>query len=230
MIGIIGAMTVEVEGLKAKMTDCEVKKTGGMEFVSGRIDGQDVVAAVSGEGKVNAAMCTQAMILEYNPMVIVNTGVGGGLAEGLKVGDIVVGTKVAQHDMDMSPLGYEKGYVCGIDAVYVDCDKRVSDALCDCLEKDGCDYRAGIIVSGDQFVASDDKKRWLTENFDGAVCEMEGAAIGHVCARNQIPFGVIRAISDGGDDEADISFPEFAEAAAKRSVKIVTDFVKTYNK
>ena len=98
MIGIIGAMTMEIDGIKSAMTDVSVKKTGGMEFICGTFCGCRIVAAVCGEGKVNAAMCAQAMIMEYHPDFIVNTGVGGGLAECLHIGDIVVATSVVEHD------------------------------------------------------------------------------------------------------------------------------------
>lgn len=227
MIGIIGAMTVEIEGLKNRMTDVTVTKSGALEYISGKLCGVDTVAAVSGEGKVNAAMCTQAMIMRFKPDFIINTGVGGGIASGLKIGDIVVGASVAEHDMDMTPLGYDHGYICGIDGIYMSCDENLSKDLCGCLDRLGYTYRRGTIVSGDQFVASSEKKKWLADTFNASVCEMEGAAIGHVCVRNNLPFAVIRAISDGGDDEASISFPEFAAAAAERSVKTLIEFAKS---
>lgn len=227
MIGIIGAMTIEIDGLGSAMKDTVVKKIGEMEFTVGIIGGHRVVAAVCGEGKVNAAMCTQAMIMEYHPEVIINTGVGGGLAECLHIGDIVVATSVVEHDMDMSALGYERGYVCGTDRIYMECDSDVSNRLCRCVSNSGLSYIKGVVASGDQFISSNDKKKWLVDTFDAVVCEMEGAAIGHVCVRNNVPFGVLRAISDGGDDDAKLSFPEFAAMAAANSVRIITEYIES---
>ncbi len=226
MIGIIGAMTVEIDGLKAIMTDKIDKIIAGITFTKGLLCGKEAVVAVCGEGKVNAAICAQSMIMEYNPDMIVNTGVGGGLAEGLKIGDVVAATSVVEHDMDMSPLGHKVGYICGIDAVEMDCDKKITDMLFECIEECGIDCRKGIVATGDQFISSAEKKAWLVENFNAAVCEMEGGAIGHVCVRNGVPFGVLRAISDGGDDEASMSFPEFAALAAENSIKVMTLFAE----
>lgn len=226
MIGIIGAMTVEIEGLKNIMTEKYEKEISGMTFTRGKLRGKDAVVTVCGEGKVNAAMCTQAMIMEYNPNMIINTGVGGGLADGLKIGDVVVATAVVQHDMDMSPLGHSVGYICGIDGIEMKCDSNVLNLLCDCVKDCNINCQQGIVASGDQFVSSADKKEWLRSTFNAAVCEMEGGAIGHVCVRNNIPFGVLRAISDGGDDEASVSFPEFAVTAAENSIKVMTLFAE----
>ena len=226
MIGIIGAMTVEIDGLKNVMTEKEEKTVAGMTFTYGKFLGKDAVVTVCGEGKVNAAMCAQTMILEFSPDIIVNTGVAGGLADGLKVGDVVSGTAVVEHDMDMSPLGYEVGYICGIDGIYMECDKKIQELLSESIEECDIKYISGVIASGDQFISDNQKKEWLKEKFNAAACEMEGGAIGHVCVRNGVPFGVLRAISDGGDDDAKMSFPEFAALAAENSIKVMCKFIE----
>lgn len=224
MLGIIGAMTVEVDELKKIMSDTLEHTVGDMTFVSGKLYGADAVVTVCGEGKVNAAMCTQAMIMEYAPDLIVNTGVGGGLADGLKIGDVVVASAVVEHDMDMSPLGYPIGFVGGVNRTEMPCDKKTADLLERCTRELNIPCRRGIVASGDQFISSDEKKAFLVETFNASVCEMEGAAIGHVCIRNGVPFGVLRSVSDSGDDKASMSFPEFAELAAKNSIAIIKLF------
>lgn len=228
MIGIIGAMTVEVEGIKALMTEKEDKLFGDLTFTKGKLLGKDVVVTVCGEGKVNAAMSAQTMCIVYNPQVIVNTGVAGGLADGLKVGDVVVGTAAVEHDMDMSPLGFEKGFVCGVDGIYMNCDEKIVESLLKSVEECGISCQDGVVATGDQFIADNAKKEWLKTTFKAAACEMEGGAIGHVCVRNQIPFGILRAISDGGDDEASMSFPEFSALAAKNSIEVMKKFVEKF--
>lgn len=224
MLGIIGAMTVEVDELKKIMSDTLEHTVGDMTFVSGKLYGADAVVTVCGEGKVNAAMCTQAMIMEYAPDLIVNTGVGGGLADGLKIGDVVVASAVVEHDMDMSPLGYSIGFVGGVNRTEMPCDKKTADLLERCTRELNIPCRRGIVASGDQFISSDEKKAFLVKTFNASVCEMEGAAIGHVCIRNGVPFGVLRSVSDSGDDKASMSFPEFAELAAKNSIAIIKLF------
>lgn len=224
MLGIIGAMTVEVDELKKIMSDTLEHTVGDMTFVSGKLYGADAVVTVCGEGKVNAAMCTQAMIMEYAPDLIVNTGVGGGLADGLKIGDVVVAFAVVEHDMDMSPLGYPIGFVGGVNRTEMPCDKKTADLLERCTRELNIPCRRGIVASGDQFISSDEKKAFLVKTFNASVCEMEGAAIGHVCIRNGVPFGVLRSVSDSGDDKASMSFPEFAELAAKNSIAIIKLF------
>ncbi len=224
MLGIIGAMTVEVDELKKIMSDTLEHTVGDMTFVSGKLYGADAVVTVCGEGKVNAAMCTQAMIMEYAPDLIVNTGVGGGLADGLKIGDVVVASAVVEHDMDMSPLGYPIGFVGGVNRTEMPCDKKTADLLERCTGELNIPCRRGIVASGDQFISSDEKKAFLVKTFNASVCEMEGAAIGHVCIRNGVPFGVLRSVSDSGDDKASMSFPEFAELAAKNSIAIIKLF------
>lgn len=226
MIGIIGAMTVEVEGIKTIMKDKTDFAVSGMSFTVGKLCGKDAVVTVCGEGKVNAAMCAQTMILKYNPDMIINTGVGGGLADGLKIGDVVAADKVVQHDMDMSPLGHPIGYICGVDDVEMHCDAKITETLLSCIKDCEIDCRIGTVATGDQFISSDDKKKWLVKTFNAAVCEMEGGAIGQVCVRNNIPFGILRAISDGGDDEASMSFPEFAALAAENSIKVMQLFAE----
>ncbi len=221
-------MTIEIEGLRKLMTDKTDTKIGKTIFTKGNLCGKDTVIAVSGEGKVNAAMCAQAMIMEFHPDIIINSGVAGGLAEGLKITDAVVADAVVQHDMDMSPLGFKQGYICGIDGIEIVCDTSAKELLTQCVKDCNINCVCGIIASGDQFINSNEKKAWLIDTFGAAACEMEGGAIGHVCNLNDTPFAVLRTISDGGDDDSHMSFPEFAAIAAENSIKIMTLFAERY--
>lgn len=228
MIGIIGAMEVEIEGIRALMQDKSEETVSGVRYVSGRLGNNTVVTAVCGIGKVFAAICTQTMILKYDPQVIINTGVGGSLSEKLKIFDIAVADSVVQHDMDTSPLGDPVGLVSGINKIYFETDKKVSDMLTDIIEKNGINTVRGVIASGDQFIASAEKKKDITQNFAAVVCEMEGAAIGHVCYVNQKPFAVLRAVSDEADGVAEVDFPAFCRKAAENYVKTVEAFAWEY--
>lgn len=227
MIGIIGAMSIEVDGLIAKLTDVSAVKIGMLEFHCGKIEGRDVVVACCGAGKVNAAACAQAMILRFRPDVIINTGVAGGLAQGMKVCDCVVADGVCQHDYDTTAIGEPLGFVSLINRVVVECDKDTVQKLRASAEK-VCGDRVfgGIVATGDCFVSSAEKVSMLRNTFSAAACEMEGGAVGHVCCINSVPFAVLRTISDGGDDGAHLSFEEFSRLAAEASVRIILDFIK----
>lgn len=226
MVGIIGAMQVEVEALKAMMQNVEIHKFGRLEFFKGILNGVDTVVAVAGVGKVNAAMCAQTMILKFSPKVVINIGVAGGVAKELKIGDIAIATTVVEHDMDTSPLGDEIGYISGLDVVMMPCAGWVVDSFEKAASQlDGIKIIKGVIASGDQFINSKEKKDWIADKFNAVAAEMEGASIGHVCYANSVDFCVIRAISDGAEDDSHLSFTEFVELAAKNSIKMILAFL-----
>ena len=225
-IGLIGAMTVEVEALRDEMENAVRTVVSGMEFWEGRLCGQDVVLAVAGIGKVNAAMCAQTMILRFAPDAVLNTGVAGGIGSGVKILDVVVADAVAQHDMDTSPLGDPVGLIPGLNVVEMKCDEALCDRACAAARSVGVEPVRGLIVSGDQFIGSQAQIDRIRAHFDARAAEMEGAAIGQVCAINRVPFTVIRAISDGGDADAQMDYPQFVKLAAARSVRIVEAFLR----
>ncbi len=227
--GIIGAMELEVNALKEKMDDPVITTVSSVDFYSGKINGTETVVATAGVGKVNAAICAQTMILTFKPDILINIGVAGGLRDDFKIGDIAVATSVVEHDMDTTPIGDPRGFITGINKVYMDCDKKLADILYDEANKVG-DIRAqkGVIASGDQFISDDAARNRIKSEFNAIAAEMEGASIGHVCTVNNVPFGVLRAISDGANDDSAMDFPAFAKAAAKNSVKIMLNVLDKY--
>jgi len=226
MIGIIGAMKIEVEQIHNLMTDKKCERISGIDFVSGKFCGKEIVAAVSGVGKVNAAVCTEAMIIKYAPELIINTGVAGSLSDELSVGDIAISCCTVEHDMDTTPLGEPKGFISGLDTVKMMADKKEVDKFESVLKKLGIKYMIGPVASGDQFINSFEVKEKIKAEFNAVCCEMEGASIGHVCSMNDVPFVVLRAISDGADDDSHISFPEFVKLASDNSIKVLTEYFK----
>ena len=227
-IGIIGAMAVEVEALKANMTDVKIEKISTIDYYLGSLNGVESVVCTAGVGKVNAAVSAQTMILKFNPDIIINIGVAGGLSPELSVGDIAVATNVVEHDMDTSPLGDEVGFITGIDKVYMDCDERISKMLYEVAkELNGIKAIQGTIASGDQFICTNEQRERIMSNFPTAVAaEMEGASIGHVCMMAQKPFAVLRAISDGASSDSSMDFPTFTKMAAKNSIDIIMKLTK----
>ena len=224
-IGIIGAMRIEVEKLCSMAENVKKEKVGGIEFNVGDLCGHQVIIAVCGVGKVFAAMCAQAMILNYSPDAIINTGVAGALASELRVGDVAVAENVVQHDMDTSPIGDPVGLISGINMVQIPADETISSALKKTAADLGMTCLSGTIASGDQFIADKAKKAYIRDTFSAIACEMEGAAIGQVCYVNGTPFGILRSISDNGDESAGMSYDKFIGVAVENSVKILTEFL-----
>jgi adenosylhomocysteine nucleosidase len=168
------------------------------------------------------------MILQYRPDVIVNTGVAGTLTGELSIGDIAVATKLCQHDMDTSAIGAPVGLVSGINKIYFEADEETSQKLLACVAQNGGKAVCGCIASGDQFVASSEKKQFIQNAFGAIACEMEGGAIAQVATVNGVPFAVLRAISDSADGEATMDYPTFARMAAARSVEVLRSYLRAF--
>ena len=231
MIGIIGAMNTEVETLISALTDKQETVVAGNRFFSGKLGSTDAVVVMCGIGKVAAAICAQAMIDTFHPDVLVNTGVAGGVADGLAQGDLVIATDAVQHDFDLSLFGYAKGYmpVWGKDKGSPS-PFPTDDALAEKLiaAADALGYHAirGRVASGDIFVADANLKHSLATEFGAAVAEMEGAAIAQTAWQNGVPCAIVRAISDLADGSATLSFEEFEVVAAERSAKLLMEICK----
>lgn len=227
-IGIIGAMDVEVEGLVARLSDRSSETVSGITFYTGELLGKKVAVAKCGIGKVFAAICAQTMIMKYAPKLLVNTGVGGALASGLRCGDIVVAEKLCQHDMDTSPLGDPKGLVSGINVIWFETDSRARELLLSAGKELSLSVKTGSIATGDRFVAIKEVKDSIISEFGASACEMEGGAIAQTAFVNKTPFVVVRAISDSADGEASMDYPTFLGIAAKNSTELTLSLVEKY--
>lgn len=221
MIGIIGAMSVEVEALKAKIENSQRRTVCGIEFVSGSLMGREVVVAQCGIGKVFAAICATVMVTEYKVSGIINTGVAGTLSEKIGILDFAVSTAVVQHDMDTTAIGDAPGLISGINVVQMPAGEKLSRLVMECAKALGYKAVGGVIASGDQFINNREKKAYIRDTFGAIACEMEGAAIGHVCYVAGVDFAVIRCISDNASGEAEMEYPEMVSRAAVRSEALV---------
>lgn len=226
-IGIIGAMEVEVETLKEKMQVQNIGKKAGMEFCEGILEGQPAVIVRSGVGKVNAAVCTQILIDDFQVEAVINTGIAGSLKAEINIGDLVVSKDLVQHDMDAVNFGYAPGQIPQMDVFSFEADKTMADLAEEVCEKVNPEIKVfrGRIVSGDQFVADKAVKNRITEQFHGFCTEMEGAAIAQAAYLNEIPFVILRAISDKADDSASEDYPSFEKKAAEHCVRLVEGFL-----
>ena len=227
MYGLIGAMSLEVEALMAQVEDRQEKKIGMDLFVSGKLFGKDAVLAVCGPGKVNAALCTQSMILHYHPEWILNLGVAGAGDETVSIGDMVIATAAVQHDMDTSPIGDPVGLVSKINLVEIPCDASLRTKLVKAAAAvEGMKVHEGIIATGDQFIHSGDVRSRIHGLFGAKAVEMEGGAVAHACYMHGVPCGVLRSISDQADGHSDMDYPTFVKLAADHSVKVVEQLLR----
>lgn len=218
-LGIIGAMSIEVEKLKSLMQGLQVTEKAGMEFYEGTLEGLPCVVVQCGVGKVNAAMCVQILCDCYAVTHLVNTGVAGSLCAELDIGDFVISREAIYHDFDCSVINpnYTIGQVPGISVRSFPADEFLVELALKAAQKVHCGHcKTGTVASGDQFVCDKGCKEKIIAN-TGALCtEMEGAAIAHTAWRNGVPFVVIRAISDKADDSAQMDYPTFEKIAAER--------------
>lgn len=227
-IGIIGAMELEVEQLKADMSETTIVKKAGMDFYEGTLNGANVVVVRCGIGKVNAALCVQVLADVFEVTHVINTGVAGSLNAKLDIGDILISKDALHHDMDVRIFGYQLGEVPQMGFREFTADEKLMALAQEACEKVNPDVNVvlGRVVSGDQFISNKEVKEHLISEFHGDCAEMEGASIAHGAHLNGIPFVIIRAISDKADDSAEMDYPTFETAAAKHSAALVEEMIK----
>ncbi len=220
-------MQIEADLIADKMENKKSETVSGVKYITGTVGNKEVVIAVCGIGKVFAAICAQTMILKYKPEMIINTGVGGSLDKDLKVFNVAVAESVVQHDMNTTAIGDPRGLLSGINIINIPCDENIYNGIKKCAEQIDCACKTGVIASGDIFVHKESTKTKIHNEFNAIACEMEGASIGQVCYVNNIPFSVIRAISDSADGDAQVDYPTFAKIAAEKSAEILVKFIET---
>lgn len=229
MTGIIGAMDVEVDSIAANMQDVEHKVISGIPFSVGTLSGMPVVIARCGIGKVNAAVCAQIMISVFGVNEIINTGVAGAVAKGIRQNDIVIAEKFVQHDVDTSPIGDPVGFISSINKIYFETDSGITLRLKAAIGNKARTH-LGTIATGDQFIADKKTGRKIHENFHASACDMEGGSIAQVCTLAGIPYGAVRCISDSADEKAHMDYPEFAAKAAATCASMVLEYFKYFEK
>ena len=226
-IGIIGAMEEEVAQLKEHMQVEEIFTKASMDFYRGTLNGKDVVVVRSGIGKVNAGICTQILADVFQVDAIINTGIAGSLQAEINIGDLVISSDALQHDMDAREFGYARGQIPRMDTLSFPADEKLikaAEASCRKVNPEISTF-VGRVVTGDQFIASRAVKDEIKSWSEGLCTEMEGAAIAQVAYLNEIPFVILRAISDKADDSATMDYPTFERQAIANSVRLVLDLM-----
>ena len=216
IIGIMGAMPDEVDQLCAKLENVTVEPYGGVEYHRGTLAGKQVVVCCAGMGKANAAATTQVLITRYGAEKIIFSGIAGNMTSKIGIGDVVIGKTVLYHDAQLDMICQNPPYLkeyAGDPALIAAAEKACAEA--------GVKALTGKIATGDQFIESAEVKNKIVEEHHPMCVEMEGAAIGHTCCVNDIPFVIIRTMSDNADEEAAESATNFEETAARHSAGIV---------
>lgn len=225
-IGIIGAMEQEVKTLRETLTNTRSWEMAGNVFISGSLGRHEVIVVRSGIGKVAASVTTTLLIHQYGVNMVINTGSAGGIATGLSVGDIVIADKLAYFDVDVTGFDYMIGQLPGL-PIYFETSEYLKLEMKKVIEQTDLTIHKGLIVTGDSFIDRPEKVTIIKQHFpDALACEMEGAAVAQTATQFNIPFLVVRAISDTADNQATQSFDEFIEEAGKKSAEIVINFVQ----
>ena len=223
-IAIMGAMPEEIEPIISKLNNLNVVEYAANKYYEGSYHGQEVVVAYSKIGKVFATLTATILIEKFECNILLFSGVAGAISSELKVGDLIIAEGLCQHDLDITAFGHPYGYV-PEGEVCVATDEKLREIAKQVASNKGLVLKEGIIATGDQFVANEERKNWIGETFKADALEMEGAAVAVVCSALNVPFFVLRAISDAADMDASFSFDEFLESSAKISADFILSMV-----
>ena len=225
-IGILGAMEEEITPLLEILKDYKEIKYANNSYYLANFGQHELILAYSKIGKVNSTLSTAMMIEKFGAQVLLFTGVAGAL-KSLKIGDLLVATKLCQYDLDITAFGHPLGFVPG-NEIFIKTDEKLNELAKQVASELGKKLAFGTIATGDEFICDESKKNKIVQVFDAEACEMEGASIGHVCFINGTKFGVLRAISDGADEKSHMDYDKFVPLAAKNSFEVIKRFIEEY--
>ena len=227
-IGIIGAMDEEIDPLLEAAQIKGRRAVAGMEYCEGMLEGRAVVIVRCGMGKVNAGICANTLINDFNCAKVINTGAAGSLDNRIDIGDVVVSVDAVQHDFDVSAIGFKRGEIPFTGLYAFPADEAMRKVAIEAVRQAAPEVGVfeGRVCSGDQFISTSEQKDRITSNFGGMCSEMEGAAIAHACYLNDTPFVIIRAISDKADGSQAVEFDAFKAGAGARSAKVVQHMIR----
>jgi len=220
----MGAMPEEIEPILAYLDDVQEVKYAKNTYYKAKYKNIEVVVAYSKIGKVFSTLTAATMLQMFACDVLLFTGVAGAVNDELKIGDLIVATKLPQHDLDITIFGHPHGYV-PEGSVYVEADKDLIALSKIVAQEMGVKVKEGIIATGDQFIASQERKGFIADTFHADALEMEGASVAVVCDALGVPFFILRAISDSADMDAGFNFDEFVESSAKESANFLMKMV-----
>jgi adenosylhomocysteine/aminodeoxyfutalosine nucleosidase len=224
-IAIMGAMPEEIGPLLERVEDVKETRYAANKYYEAKYKGRDIVIAYSKIGKVFATLTAATMIEKFGCDTMLFSGVAGAIDPDLKIGDLVIADGLCQHDLDITAFGHPHGFV-PEGEVCIPSDPQLRKLAREVAAKRGIELKEGTIATGDQFIANVEKKNWIAKIFDAHALEMEGAAVAVVCSSLDVPFFILRAISDSADMDAGFDFDTFLESSAKISAEFILDMVE----
>jgi adenosylhomocysteine/aminodeoxyfutalosine nucleosidase len=223
-IGILGAMPEEIEPILKMVGDYQKIEIGKNNYYLAKYNNIELVIAYSKIGKVFASLTATIMIEHFGVEKILFSGVAGAINSKFKIGDLIFATKLAQHDLDITAFGHPFGFV-PEGAVFIETSSELNKLAQKVASKMNIKLESGVIATGDQFISDPERKNWIGKTFNADALEMEGGAVAVVCDSLNIPFFILRAISDSADNKADIDFDTFLEKSAKISAEFILKMV-----
>ncbi len=227
---VIGAMNEELELLLQSVKVENRRERAGLQFVEGHFENRPLVAVRSGIGKVNAALCTQLLVDLYHPWGIINTGVAGGIDSAVEIGDLVLSEAAVHHDMDIQALGLAPGIIMGMETSRFTADPRLlqlaKTAAAGVFEPH--QIHTGVVATGDQFISSVEKRHWIAKTFQALCAEMEGAAVAQTAYVNNVPFVIVRGVSDKADASSPTNFTAFLRSTIPQLTAVVTSAIRRF--
>ena len=225
-IAIMGAMPEEIEPLLERVENINRVEYANNSYYEATYKGKELVIAYSKIGKVFSSLTASTLLEKFECSTLLFSGVAGAINPELNIGDLIIAEKLCQHDLDISIFGHAYGFV-PEGAVFVHSDEKLRDIAKEVASKNGLKVVEGTIATGDQFVASNERKEFIETNFQADALEMEGASVAVVCDALDVPFFVLRAISDTANDDAGVDFDEFMIGSAKISANFILDMVES---
>jgi adenosylhomocysteine/aminodeoxyfutalosine nucleosidase len=224
-IAIMGAMREEIEPILASVGNYTSEEYAGNVFYTATYAGHDLVIAYSKIGKVFSAITASVMFERYGAKALLFSGVAGGISKELKIGDLIMASGLCQHDVDITAFGHPDGFI-PESSVMIESDENLRSLASEIAIDMGVNLYEGIIATGDQFVASAERKEWIEKTFNADALEMEGASVACVAHNFGVPFFILRAISDTADGEAGMDFDAFLQSSAQVSAQFILEMVK----
>ena len=224
-IAIMGAMSEEIEPLLAKVKNIKRVEYANNSYYEATYKGKEIVIAYSKIGKVFASLTATILLEKFKCNKLLFSGVAGAISPDLNIGDLIIADGLCQHDLDIVAFGHPYGYV-PEGEVCIPTDVKMRTIAKEVAQKRGLTLKEGIIATGDQFVANSERKEWIGDTFNAKALEMEGASVAVICNALDVPFFILRAISDSANDEAEVDFDEFLASSAKISADFILDMVE----
>ncbi len=224
-LAIMGAMPEEIAPILERVGDYKVTKRAGNSYYECSFGGHELVIAYSKIGKVFSALTAATMIESFGAQKMLFSGVAGAISSDLSVGDLIIATRLCQHDLDITAFGHPHGFV-PEGAQFIDTDDTLNATALQVAKEMDIVLKEGVIATGDQFVADPVRKTFIEETFNADALEMEGASVAVVCDALDIPVFILRAISDAADTDASFDFDAFLDSSAKVSADFIMKMVE----